>query len=95
MSQRPHDQAPGSTPVGHLSVHIEGDHPQDVPFLFERSTKRAPWAGVTSAAMHGLVFLFILVGLNRATTAPQTNAKLRTQIPDGIVFIAAPGPGGL
>jgi TonB family protein len=77
-----------------LSVHIEGDHPVDVPFLFEGSKKRAPGAVFASAFVHGLAFLFILVGIHRAAIVAETEAKVRTQIPAGIVFIAQPGPGG-
>lgn len=80
--------------MGHLSVHIEGDHPVDVPFLFERSRKRAPGAAFASAAAHGLVFVFILVGIHRAAMAPQTDARIRSEVPPGIVFLAQPGPGG-
>jgi len=94
MSERPVEQSPGATPVGHLSVHIEGEHPQDVMFLFERTGKRASGAAVVSAVSHGLVGLFLLLGVYRAATAPQTQVRLRTVIPEGIVFIAAPGPGG-
>ena len=41
-----------NTSVGHLSVHIEGEHPTEVPFLFEQQQKRVAPAAIASLATH-------------------------------------------
>ena len=35
--------------AGHLSVHFEGQHPVDVPFMFEQPSKRIAPAATASA----------------------------------------------
>src|SRR5438477_12154080 len=62
---------PTSTAVGHLSVHIEGEHPAEVPFLFEQQEKRvAPAAAaslVTHIVMSLVMFLLIRYAPNETT----------------------------
>jgi TonB family protein len=92
MSETPrHTTEP--TPVGHLSVHIEGDHPQDVPFMFERVGKRMFGAMGTSIAIQGAITL-VLVFMAMHYTAGTPADTIRTVIPPGIVWIAREGPGG-
>src|SRR5689334_19718936 len=43
-----------NTSAGHLSVHVEGDHPVEVPFLFEQQQKRIAPAAVASFVYHAL-----------------------------------------
>ncbi len=80
------------SPVGHLSVHIEGEHPADVPFLFERVQKRAFGAfGLSAFINAGVIALAVLLG----TTLTHTNpAILKPYVPPDVVWIAEPGPGG-
>ncbi len=94
MSKSSENATSAVTPVGHLSVHIEGEHPQDTPFLFERVQKRAPGAAGFSALFHVLAFAFILFGLHYAPTGTQTEAKVVQEMPKGIIWIAEEGPGG-
>jgi TonB family protein len=79
--------------VGHLSVHIEGEHPQDVPFMFERVGKRMFGAMGTSIAIQAGITL-VLVFMAMHYTAGTPADTIRTVIPPGIVWIAQEGPGG-
>ncbi len=93
MSDVKHPGTSGG-PIGHLSVHIEGDHPDEVPFLFEQSQKRAPGAAGFSALVHVAMFAFILLGLHYAPSAAPSETPEDRQVPKGIIWIAEPGPGG-
>ncbi len=92
MSETPRDTKP-TTPVGHLSVHIEGEHPQDVPFMFERVGRRMFGAMGTSIAIQASITLG-LVFMAMHYTAGTPAETIRTVIPPGIVWIAKDGPGG-
>jgi protein TonB len=99
MSQLPRRSQPrerkhDTTPVGHLSVHIEGEHPVDTPFLFEKAQKRAPGAGAASVLVHLLALLVILVGLRYEGAAPSAEPEVRPEVPKGIIWIPQEGPGG-
>jgi protein TonB len=94
MSHTPSLEASKKTPLGHVSVHIEGEHPADVPFMFERVQKRAPAAAGVSALVHIAVFA-VLLGLRYGgPTVPTTNAVVAQELPKGIIWIAQAGPGG-
>jgi TonB family protein len=80
--------------AGHLSVHVEGDHPVEVPFLLEQQTKRIGPAALASLAYHlvaGLA-LFLLI---RYTPAAVTNAAIFPDKPNtNIVWLPEEGRGG-
>ena len=81
--------------AGHLSVHFEGAHPVDVPFLFEQSMqKRMGPAAIASFALHvGLVVLGVL--LVRYAPTPATSAAILPDQPNNqIIWLSQPGPGG-
>lgn len=84
--------SPAAIPVGHLSVHIEGDHPTDTPFMFERVQKRAFGAFGLSAIFNAAV-IAIAVYFGVALTHSGSDA-VRPYIPPDVVWIAEPGPGG-
>jgi hypothetical protein len=73
-----------NTSAGHISVHVEGDHPVEVPFLFEQQEKRLGPAFVASfvyhLAMFGILLLVIRYGSRTSTTAAvlpeQPNANI-------------------
>lgn len=94
MSETPrHHTAP--TPVGHLSVHIEGDHPEDVPFLFERSSTRAFGAFGASVLINtGVPAIVLLLAFVIGSGTTKSANDIPTVIPPGIVWIAQEGPGG-
>ena len=80
--------------AGHLSVHLEGAHPVEIPFLFEQQEKRLGPAVLASFAYHlvmiGLTFFAIRYGTNNTTTA----AVLPDQPNTNIIWLQQPGPGG-
>src|SRR5580765_5977396 len=80
--------------AGHLSVHFEGDHPVDVPFLFEQRDKRIAPAFLGSLASHvafGLLLVFLIRYSSNTTTVA---AVLPDQPNTNIIWLSQPGPGG-
>ncbi len=80
--------------IGHLSVHVEGAHPVEIPFLFEQQEKRLGPAVLVSLAYHivmiGLTFFAIRYGTHNTTTA-----ALLPELPNtNIIWLSQPGPGG-
>lgn len=95
MSESPRHGARTTTPVGHLSVHIEGQHPDDVPFLFEHARKRVLVSTALSLVVQaGAVGAAVWLGLSLTHTVVATDAVMRQEIPPGIIWIAQEGPGG-
>jgi TonB family protein len=81
-----------STSAGHLSVHVEGLHPADVPFLFEQQPKRMGMSLLASLAFDVLMASLLIfasrhVPASSATFVPEL---LNTNM----VWLAQPGPGG-
>jgi periplasmic protein TonB len=80
--------------AGHLSVHVEGAHPVEVPFLFEQQPRRLGFSIVASAAFD-IAFAALLVFLSRLPVTPVTSAAV---LPDSansnIIWLQQPGPGG-
>jgi TonB family protein len=79
--------------AGHLSVHLEGAHAVEVPFLFEQPSKRIGPAFVASLVTHlsmfVLAFLVVRYG-GRVSAAP----VLPDQPSHDIIWLSQPGPGG-
>ncbi len=82
-------------PAGHLGVHIEGQHPNDVSFMFERGRARVPGAAVSSVVFHVVALVLILLGLHdqAAPVAVMPAASVVKQ-DRNIVWLTAAGPGG-
>ena len=80
--------------AGHLSVHVEGQHPVDVPFQFERSGNRVAPSLVAALIYHLLGAAFLIYAATYGTTVESSEAKLPDNIDNRIVWIAEPGPGG-
>jgi len=80
--------------AGHLSVHFEGDHPVDVPFLFEQRDKRIAPAFLGSLASH-VAFGLLLLFLVRYSSSTTTVAAVLPDKPNtNIIWLSQPGPGG-
>jgi protein TonB len=75
-------------------VHLEGDHPPEVQFLFERQSQRLGYAGVVSAFSHVAVFVLILFLMRAGIGQTSTPAVLPELLPSSIVWLNEPGPGG-
>lgn len=80
--------------AGHLSVHVEGAHAVEIPFLFEQQQKRIGPAVLASFAYHllmiGLTVFMIRYGTHNTTAA----ALLPEQTNTDIIWLSQPGPGG-
>src|SRR4026208_894699 len=85
----------GNESAGHLSVHVEGAHPVDVPFLFEQPQKRIAPAFAGALVSHILIGLAIILGIRyRASHAAPLAAALPDQPNSNIIWLSQPGPGG-
>jgi periplasmic protein TonB len=83
-----------NTSIGHLSVHIEGDHPLEVPFLFEQQEKRLAPAAVASLGTHIVMAVAMLLLIKYAPRPITAAAVLPQEAPSHIVWLTEPGPGG-
>jgi len=84
-----------NTSAGHLSVHVEGAHPVEIPFLFEQQPRRLGASIVASFGLQALAFTLLLFATRYQ---PQTSAQIivpdRTKPNQNIVWLNIPGPGG-
>jgi len=82
-----------STSAGHLSVWVEGAHPADVQFSFDREPRRLSVSIVASAVIDvAIVALLVLASryhpsIPVADVVPDTSTK-------NIIWLSEPGPGG-
>lgn len=79
--------------VGHLSVHVEGAHPGEVPFLFEQQSKRLGPAFIVSLVYHIVVGALIMAAVRYGPDAAAATGLLPLANSE-IVWLAEPGPGG-
>src|SRR5437764_15335689 len=79
--------------AGHLSVHVEGAHPEDVPFLFERQQERLGPAFAAALVYHVVMILLALFAVRYGSHS--TSAAVLPERPnENIVWLSEPGPGG-
>jgi protein TonB len=80
--------------AGHLSVHVEGAHPPDVPFLFERRPERlVPALGL--ALLYQAAIVAFLIWAGRYTATGRVLEEVIPEVPNKqIVWLNIPGPGG-
>ena len=81
-----------NTSAGHLSLHVEGLHPDDVPFLFAQQPKRMGMSLLATAAFD-IVMVSLLILASRYAPA-STVTFLPEQLNTNMVWLAEPGPGG-
>jgi protein TonB len=82
-----------NTSAGHLSLHVEGAHPDEVDFSFDREPKRLSAAFVASAVLD-VAFVILLVVASRYRPAVPASALLPEDPNKSIIWLAEPGPGG-
>ena len=58
--------------AGHLSVHIEGEHPAEVPFLLEQQRKRIGPALGFALVYHVVAALLLILAVRYGGGAPAT-----------------------
>jgi periplasmic protein TonB len=81
--------------LGHLSVHVPGDHPAEMPFLLEQQEKRIGPALLASVAYHVLASVGLFLAIKYGPKAVTTAAVLvPEQSNTHIVWLSEPGPGG-
>jgi TonB family protein len=80
--------------AGHLSVHVEGVHPVEIPFLFEREPKRMGVSFIASFAVDVLLIAAFIFA-SRFHGRVNANGALLPEEPNSqIVWLSEPGPGG-
>ncbi len=82
-----------NTSAGHLSVHLHGEHPAEVRFLFEQQPKRLTASFAASAVIDVLVAA-ALVWISRFPVQPYTASAIVDKPNSEIVWLTEPGPGG-
>jgi periplasmic protein TonB len=80
--------------AGHLSVHVEGQHPDAQPFMFEQRQSRVGGALVGSVVWHIAFFLFVILLVRYKPAIATTPPILPEQPNSNIVWLNEPGPGG-
>ena len=94
MAETPTPDVRANESVGHLSVHVEGAHPVEIPFLFEQQQKRMGPAVVVSFVSHLVFAVFLVLAIRYGTTNVTTAALLPEQPNTNIIWLSQPGPGG-
>ncbi|HTK29117.1 MAG TPA: TonB family protein [Vicinamibacterales bacterium] len=90
----PATPASATPAVGHLSVHVDGAHPVDVPFLFEQQEKRIAPAFLASLAYHVVMIVLVFFAIRYSAQMATTSPFLPVQAPSGIIWLHEEGPGG-
>ena len=80
--------------AGHLSVHVEGAHPAEVPFLLEQQQRRLGPAFVASFAYHVAMLFVMLLAIRYGARQTSAAAVLPQQPNSNIIWLTEPGPGG-
>jgi TonB family protein len=87
-------EARANTSAGHLSVHVEGQHPAEIEFLFDQKPQRLTVSFVASAALDVAVAA-LFIWLSTLPVKPYTITALAPESNnDKIIWLAQPGPGG-
>jgi TonB family protein len=84
----------GNESAGHLSVHLEGAHPVDIPFMFEQPQKRIAPAFAGSLISHLVLALLVILGVRYSSNTATSAAVLPDQPNQNIIWLSQPGPGG-
>jgi periplasmic protein TonB len=82
-----------NTSAGHLSVHVEGAHPPEIRFSFEREPKRLTFSVITSLVLDVLLVTLIVIA-SRYKPAVSAVAELPDEPNKHIIWLSEPGPGG-
>ena len=94
MAESPHTAAARVTSAGHLSVYVEGAHPDEVPFLLERQPGRLGFAVGGSVLLDVLLAIFLIFASRYQPPAAAIAALLPENPNQNIIWLSEPGPGG-
>ena len=88
------EQVRMNSSAGHLAVHLEDEHPVDIPFLFEQPEKRLMPAFVGSFGSHLVMALLAFLAIRYGSSVGQYVPVLPDQPNTNIIWLSEPGPGG-
>ena len=80
--------------AGHLEVRIEGAHPAECSFQFERQQERIGPAAIASMVYHGLMIAGIVLLIRYGSYQAPTKTVEPEVDYSKIVWLNEPGPGG-
>lgn len=80
--------------AGHLSIHVDGSSPADVPFSFEQQPKRLGNAFLISLAYHVAMLALLIFVMRGAPTPIAGPAPMPERMDARIIWLSEPGPGG-
>jgi periplasmic protein TonB len=89
-----HDREHLNVSAGHLSVHLENEHPPEIQFNFDWQRKRTGWSMVASFGINLLLFAAALILPTFFSHRTPINAFLPENPNEHIIWLAEPGPGG-
>lgn len=91
---RSRDDVHTNTSAGHLSVHVDGNHPAEVDFLFDQEPRRLT-ASLAASLTFDVLFVVLLIWAGRLPTKPYSSTAVLPETPNtNIIWLAEPGPGG-
>jgi TonB family protein len=94
MVKTGHDPERLNVSAGHLSVHLEDEHPPEIPFNFDWQPKRTGWSMVVSFGINAVLLAAALMLPALFPHHTPVNAFLPENPNEHIVWLAEPGPGG-
>jgi protein TonB len=94
MAESTPSAAVRTTTAGHLSVYVEGAHPDEVPFLLERQPRRMGFAVGGSAVVQVVMFVLLIVASRYKPATVPVFALLPENPSKDIIWLSEPGPGG-
>ncbi len=94
MAESTPSAAARTTTAGHLSVYVEGAHPDEVPFLLERQPRRMGFAVGGSAVVQVVMFVLLILASRYKPAAVPVFALLPENPSKDIIWLSEPGPGG-
>ena len=94
MAESTPSAAARTTTAGHLSVYVEGAHPDEVPFLLERQPRRMGFAVGGSAVVQVVIFALLVLASRYKPVAAPVFALLPENPSKDIIWLSEPGPGG-
>jgi TonB family protein len=80
--------------AGHLSVHLAGPGPDDVPFMLEQQKQRIGPAFLASLTYHAAMALLTLFVLRYGAHSTAAATVVEKPITNNIIWLNEPGPGG-
>jgi periplasmic protein TonB len=89
-----HDRDRQNASAGHLSIHLEDEHPPEVPFMFDLQPSRTRWSMVVSFGINALILAAALILPTFFPHRTIVKAFLPESPNEHIVWLSEPGPGG-